>query len=144
MICTTIQYKTLDEIYDILASGEIEMAEIRLDRCTLTQDETEELFSTSDVPLVATCRVSEIREKLAAEDAEQKQDDKKLDTKAAQEAESRLITAIHAGAAFADLEIEAPAMMSKRIRRETRECGTVLVRSYHDFMGTDSLELSKR
>lgn len=25
MICTTIQYKTLDEIYDILASGEIEM-----------------------------------------------------------------------------------------------------------------------
>ena len=69
MICTTIQYKTLDEIYDILASGEIEMAEIRLDRCTLTQDETEELFSTSDVPLVATCRVSEIREKLAAEDA---------------------------------------------------------------------------
>lgn len=117
MICTTIQYKTLDEIYDILASGEIEMAEIRLDRCTLTQDETEELFSTSDVPLVATCRVSEIREKLAAEDAEQKQDDKKLDTKAAQEAESRLITAIHAGAAFADLEIEAPAMMSKRIRR---------------------------
>ena len=44
MICTTIQYKTLDEIYDILASGEIEMAEIRLDRCTLTQDETEELF----------------------------------------------------------------------------------------------------
>ena len=143
MICTTIQYKTLDEIYDILASGEIEMAEIRLDRCTLTQDETEELFSTSDVPLVATCRVSEIREKLAAEDAEQKQDDKKLDTKAAQEAESRLITAIHAGAAFADLEIEAPAMMSKRIRRETRECGTVLVRSYHDFMGTDSLEALK-
>ena len=143
MICTTIQYKTLDEIYDILASGEIEMAEIRLDRCTLTQDETEELFSTSDVPLVATCRVSEIREKLVAEDAEQKQDDKKLDTKAAQEAESRLITAIHAGAAFADLEIEAPAMMSKRIRRETRECGTVLVRSYHDFMGTDSLEALK-
>ena len=40
MICTTIQYKTLDEIYDILASGEIEMAEIRLDRCTLAQDET--------------------------------------------------------------------------------------------------------
>lgn len=144
MICTTIQNRSLEEIYGILESGELEMAEIRLDRCPLSQDEIEELFSTSDVPLVATCRIAEMRGKVMAETGEdQKHDDKKLDTKAAQESESRLITAIHAGAAFADLEIEAPAMMSKRIRRETRECGTVLVRSYHDFAGTDSLEALK-
>ena len=31
MICTSIQNKTLDEILDILESGEVEMAEIRLD-----------------------------------------------------------------------------------------------------------------
>ena len=139
MICTSIQNRTLDEIFAILESGEVEMAEIRLDRCNLAQDEVEELFSSSDVPLIATCRVSEIR--AALDDG--KTDDRKLDSRASQKAESLLITAIHAGAAYADLEIEAPAMMSKRIRRETRECGTVLIRSYHDFSGTDSLEALK-
>ena len=139
MICTSIQNRTLDEIFAILESGEVEMAEIRLDRCDLAQNEVEELFSSSDVPLIATCRVSEIR--TALDDG--LTDDRKLDSRASQKAESLLITAIHAGAAYADLEIEAPAMMSKRIRRETRECGTVLIRSYHDFSGTDSLEALK-
>ena len=139
MICTSIQNRTLDEIFTILESGEVEMAEIRLDRCDLAQDEVEELFSSSDVPLIATCRVSEIRASL--DDGQT--DERKLDSRASQKAESLLITAIHAGAAYADLEIEAPAMMSKRIRRETRECGTVLIRSYHDFSGTDSLEALK-
>ena len=115
------------------------MAEIRLDRCNLAQDEVEELFSSSDVPLIATCRVSEIRASLDDGNT----DDRKLDSRASQKAESLLITAIHAGAAYTDLEIEAPAMMSKRIRRENRECGTVLIRSYHDFSGTDSLEALK-
>ena len=139
MICTSIQNRTLDEIFAILESGEVEMAEIRLDRCNLAQDEVEELFSSSDVPLIATCRVSEIR--AALDDGNT--DDRKLDSRASQKAESLLITSIHAGAAYTDLEIEAPAMMSKRIRRETRECGTVLIRSYHDFSGTDSLEALK-
>ena len=139
MICTSIQNRTLDEIFAILESGEVEMAEIRLDRCNLAQDEVEELFSSSDVPLIATCRVSEIRASLDDGNT----DDRKLGSRASQKAESLLITAIHAGAAYTDLEIEAPAMMSKRIRRETRECGTVLIRSYHDFSGTDSLEALK-
>ncbi|MGM9766497.1 MAG: type I 3-dehydroquinate dehydratase [Candidatus Cryptobacteroides sp.] len=139
MICTSIQNRKLDEIFELLDSGRIEMAEIRIDRCPLTQDEVEELFSSSDVPLVATCRISEVRASLAGTET----DERKLDTKASQKAESMLITAIHAGAAYADLEIEAPPMMSKRIRRETRECGTVLVRSYHDFAGTDSVEALK-
>ena len=139
MICTSIQNRTLDEIFAILESGEVEMAEIRLDRCNLAQDEVEELFSSSDVPLIATCRVSEIRASLDDGNT----DDRKLDSRASQKAESLLITAIHAGAAYTDLEIEAPAMMSKRIRRETRECGTVLIRSYHDFSGTYSLEALK-
>ena len=58
MICTSIQNRNLDQIFELLDSGNIEMAEIRIDRCPLTQDEVEELFSSSDVPLVATCRVS--------------------------------------------------------------------------------------
>lgn len=143
MICTTIQNKTIDEIYAILESGDVEMAEIRLDSCPLTMDEIEELFSTSDVPLVATCRINAVKERLFQTLAGHQQDDRKLEMKASQEVESKLITAIHAGAAFVDLEIEAPPMMSKRLRRETRENGTVFVRSYHDFNGTDSVEALK-
>ncbi len=137
MICTTIQKGDVHEILSILDSGEVEMAEIRLDRCHLSQEDIEELFSGADVPLVATCRVAEVRACLAGAD------DRKLDTQAIQIAESRLITAIHSGAAYADIELEAPAMMSKRIRRETREYGTVLIRSYHDFNGTESIEALK-
>lgn len=192
MICTTIQNKTIDEIYAILESGDVEMAEIRLDSCPLAMDEIEELFSTSDVPLVATCRINAVKERLSQtlaghqhgngtslnvqhghlqenisddlqvdrngtsyenrqghehagrqETGSHQQDDRKLEMKASQEVESKLITAIHAGAAFVDLEIEAPPMMSKRLRRETRENGTVFVRSYHDFNGTDSVEALK-
>lgn len=192
MICTTIQNKTIDEIYAILESGDVEMAEIRLDSCPLTMDEIEELFSTSDVPLVATCRINAVKERLSQtlagythgngtsrnvqhghlqenisddlqvdrigtsyenrhchvqasrqETGSHQQDDRKLEMKASQEVESKLITAIHAGAAFVDLEIEAPPMMSKRLRRETRENGTVFVRSYHDYEGTDSIEALK-
>ena len=143
MICTTIQNKTIDEIYAILESGNVEMAEIRLDSCPLTMDEIEELFSTSDVPLVATCRINAVKERLSQTLAGHTQDDRKLEMKASQEVESKLITAIHAGAAFVDLEIEAPPMMSKRLRRETRENGTVFVRSYHDYKGTDSIEALK-
>lgn len=143
MICTTIQNKTLEEIFSILESGDVEMAEIRLDRCPLTPDDIEELFSTSDVPLVATCRISEIKKRIVGDAVLTPSDARKIDTRTVQEAESRLTAAIHAGAAFADLEIEAPPMMSKRIRRETNESGTVLIRSYHDFSGTDSLEALK-
>lgn len=143
MICTTIQNKTIDEIYAILESGDVEMAEIRLDSCPLTMDEIEELFSTSDVPLVATCRINAVKERLSQTLAGHTQDDRKLEMKASQEVESKLITAIHAGAAFVDLEVEAPPMMSKRLRRETRENGTVFVRSYHDYKGTDSIEALK-
>lgn len=192
MICTTIQNKTIDEIYAILESGDVEMAEIRLDSCPLTMDEIEELFSTSDVPLVATCRINAVKERLSQtlaghqhgngtsrnvqhghlqenisgdlqvdrngtsyenrqchvqasrqETGSHQQDDRKLEMKASQEVESKLITAIHSGAAFVDLEIEAPPMMSKRLRRETRENGTVFVRSYHDYKGTDSIEALK-
>jgi len=60
------------------------------------------------------------------------------ESKASQSAEAKLISAITSGAAYVDVEMEAPAMMAKRIRREARECGTTLIRSYHDFKGTDS------
>lgn len=139
MICTTIQNRNLEQIYEALEH--CEMAEIRLDRCTLTARETEELF-TSDIPLVATCRISELA---AGEPSLQKPELTSLsrEIKAMQMAEKRLIRAIEAGARYVDVEIEAQKQMSKRVRQAAHENGTIFIRSYHDFEGTSSFEALK-
>ena len=125
MICTTIQNRNLEEIMNLLESSEprIQMAEIRLDRCPLDIEEIEYLFSSSDTPLVATCRVA---------------DDGDGTWK---EAERKLTAAVEAGAAFLDLEIEAPKEVGKRLRRACTEYGTVMIRSSHFFAGTPSDEV---
>ena len=127
MICTTIQNRTAEEINEILLTAE--MAEIRLDRCRLTDEEIREVFE-SDVPLVATCRVSEIMEANPG----------MTEVQASHECERKLCAAIEAGARFVDVEMEAPKYMSKRVRSCAREHGTVFIRSYHDFEGTASSE----
>lgn len=122
MICTTIQNRTLEEIINLLESSEprIQMAEIRLDRCPLSIEEIEYLFSSSDTPLVATCRV--------VDDG----------NGTWEEAEEKLTAAVEAGAAFLDLEIEAPKEIGKRLRRACTEYGTTMIRSSHFFAGTPS------
>lgn len=137
MICTSIQNKNLEQVYEALE--QCEMAEIRLDRCSLTVAEIDELF-TSDVPLVATCRIAEIA---AAEPSLQDLAEQSREIKAMQIAERRLVRAIEAGARYVDVELEAPKQMSKRVRQAAHENGTVFIRSYHDFEGTDSLEALK-
>ena len=137
MICTTIQNKNYEQIIEALE--QCEMAEIRLDRCELSAKETDNVFS-SDVPLVATCRISEI-----AENDPSLKDipEQSHMIKAMQIAERRLIRAIEAGARYVDVELEAQKQMSKRIRQAAHENGTIFIRSYHDFEGTDSLEALK-
>lgn len=122
MICTTIQNRTLEEIMNLLESSEprIQMAEIRLDRCPLSIEEIEYLFSSSDTPLVATCRV--------VDDG----------NGTWEESEEKLTAAVEAGAAFLDLEIEAPKEIGKRLRRACTEYGTTMIRSGHFFAGTPS------
>ena len=137
MICTTIQNRNLEQILEALK--ECEMAEIRLDRCTLSAKEIDELFM-SDVPLVATCRISEIA---ASDPSLQDLPPQSREIKAMQIAEKRLIRAIEAGARYVDVELEAQKQMSKRVRQAAHENGTVFIRSYHDFEGTDSLEALK-
>lgn len=114
MIATSIQNKELHQILDLLPG--LEMAEIRLDRCALEEEEIDRLFSESDVPLIATCRLAE-----------------------ESQAPALLERAIQAGAKYADLEMEAPAAVGRRIREACREWGTVLIRSYHNFEGTPPL-----
>ena len=137
MICTTIQNKTAEQILEALEH--CEMAEIRLDRCELSARETEDVF-TSDVPLVATCRISEVAQN---EPSLQELPDSAREIKAMQIAEKRLVRAIEAGARYVDVEIEAQKQMSKRVRSAAHENGTIFIRSYHDFEGTDSYEALK-
>lgn len=121
MICTSIQNKNLEEIFEILTSGAVEMAEIRLDLCPdLDDNDINELFSGTDIPLIATCRIAE--------------------SESMSVAEHKLKEAIQAGAKYVDVELEAPAAMGKRVRRVARECGTILIRSYHNFDGTPDAE----
>ena len=114
MICTSIQNKELSQIQELLEH--LEMAEIRLDHCPLEDDDIDVLFSDSDVPLIATCRLSE-----------------------EPQAPELLERAIIAGAKYVDLEMEAPAAVGRRIRQACREYGTVLIRSYHNFENTPPL-----
>ena len=137
MICTTIQNKTAEQILEALDM--CEMAEIRLDRCDLSAREMEAVFS-SDVPLVATCRIAEVA---AADPSLQELPEQSREVKAMQIAERRLIRAIEAGARYVDVEIEASKPMAKRVRSSAHENGTVFIRSYHDFEATDSLEALK-
>ena len=116
MICTSLQNKTYEEILTILEDPAVEMAEIRLDRCPLSDEQIEALFADSDTPLIATCRIAE--------------------SPSEQEAERRLRLAIEAGARFADLEIEAPAQISKNFQHLCRKRGTEIIRSYHNYEET--------
>lgn len=118
MICVSLANKDIDSIFQILERPDVQMAEVRLDSCPLTMEEVEDLFSSIDKPLIATYRLA--------------------DASQVAEAEAKLLTAIQAGAAFLDLDIDAPAMMCKRLRREAREAGTLFIRSFHDAEGTDS------
>lgn len=149
MICTSIQGKTLEEILEVLESGEVEMAEIRLDLCDLDEEEIEELFTQSDVPLVATCRIASLAQRVAAEGdllddagkvlSEQglyASQPRKGRNPAEELAENQLLKAIEAGAKYVDLEVEAPPMMGRKIRQACQEYGTMLIRSFHDFEGT--------
>lgn len=125
MICVSIQNKSLQQIETLLDSGDVEMAEIRIDRSpSLTDAEIKALFSRRDVTLLATCRIeSDIT---------------------AQQAEHKLGLAIEAGAALVDVEIEAPDDMGERIRQKALRHGCRLIRSIHYFDGTPSIESLKK
>ena len=136
MICTVIHNKSFEQVLHALE--QCEMAEIRLDSCRLSARQMQECFS-SDVPMIATCRVAEL---MASEPSLQDESmtPQSREIKAAQIAEKRLCQAIEAGARYVDVEIEAPKQMSKRVRNVAHENGTVFIRSYHDFEGTASVD----
>ena len=116
MICTTLQNKTREELLAVLDEGP-EMAEIRLDLCpSLSYDDITEVFSASDIPLVATCRHF-----------------------SCPDWEKRLTAALEGGAAYVDVEMEAPAPECRRLRNAALSAGALLIRSFHDFDSTPPL-----
>ena len=130
MICTTIHDRSGAEVLSLLR--QCEMAEIRLDSCIMSPAEMEQCFM-SDVPLVATCRISELMARNPSMSV----------SEAAGRSEDLLVKAIGFGAGYVDVEIEAPKEMSKRVATAARENGTEVIRSFHDFEGTDSAEALK-
>ena len=177
MIATVIQGKTYAEILSLLDDPWVELAEIRLDLCPLSDSEIEDLFANTDTPLIATCRAdwsaeitssgeiagvrNQNQPKMLHPPVKKEGGASKSDKNATalspeeaagvnsalsasgispSEAERRMTIAIQAGARYADLEIEAEAGWSKRFRDLCHEYGVEIIRSWHDFSGTPSLE----
>ena len=153
MIATVIQGKTYAEILSLLDDPWVELAEIRLDLCPLSDAEIEDLFSNTDTPLIATCRANwgvavaaEGGASKTAENASALSPEVAAGANSAlsasgispAEAERRMTIAIQAGARYADLEIEAEAGWSKRFRDLCHDYGVEIIRSWHDFSGTPS------
>ncbi len=136
MICTSLQNKTYREIMALLP--QLEMAEIRLDLCPLNDSQIEELFSQTDIPLVATCRAQAGKSPTRCSERSDRgvQVDSTGPAGSWANAEHKLSLAVQAGARYADLEIEAPADFSRRFQKLCRDCGTTLIRSHHDFAQT--------
>lgn len=117
MICVSLQNKTARQVTEI--ASKVEMAEIRLDSCRMDDDRIEEIFG-GDTPLVATCRIGQ--------------------DISSQEAERVLSLAIKSGARYVDIESEMPVAPSRRLIRLSLQCGTTVIRSYHNFNDTPALD----
>ena len=140
MIATVIQGKTYAEILSLLDDPWVELAEIRLDLCPLSDAEIEDLFANTDTPLIATCRANWNAAGAAGEATASPASGLPHSSLSPAEAERRLTIAIQAGARFADLEIEAEAGWSKRFRDLCHDYGVEIIRSWHDFSATPSLD----
>lgn len=138
MICATLQKMAFSDLLNAVES--VEMAELRLDRCELENEDIEDFFNESETPVIATCRVAEIMEKHPEYQSLSPQSKR---IKAADFSGKKLLHAINAGAAMVDIELEAPESMVRKLVKSAHEAGAYVIRSYHDFDGTDSFEALK-
>ena len=89
------------------------VAEIRLDLCGLGENEVHELFSSSKIPLIATCmkRNSHLCE-----------------------------AAVMAGASYVDINVFSFISLDRQTQAMLRAHGTKIILSFHDYEGTPSTE----
>jgi 3-dehydroquinate dehydratase type I len=120
MICVSLAEKTFKDCIKALKS--VEFAEIRIDKMDVTAEEVNKLFS-SHSKLIATCRPGFQRK------------DERLEL---------LLTAVRAGAAYIDIEMESDEDFKNTITMEARKTGCQLIISYHNFEQTpDKKELNR-
>lgn len=112
MICVSIAEETLEKCLRALKG--IDFAEIRIDKMAIGVEDVKKIFSQHP-KLVATCRPSTM-------------DDKKR--------KELLLTAIAAGAAFVDIEVEFSDEYKKVIVEKARSAGCRVIVSYHNFEKT--------
>jgi len=112
MICVSVAEPTLEECR--AAIKRLELAEIRIDKTDLSLVEIKQLFA-EPVKLVATCRPG---------------------SRPDEERRAALLAAIEAGAAYVDIEVEAPAPLREAVVAAARQKGCRVIVSYHNFAET--------
>jgi 3-dehydroquinate dehydratase I len=121
MICISLSEPTLACCLSALVG--VPFAEIRMDRMRLSTDDVSRLFS-SHKNLIATCRPGPMAD---------------------EERKSLLVTAIDAGAAYVDLEVDSPTGYREEILSRARQKGCKAIVSFHDHEKTpDRTELEGR
>ncbi len=89
------------------------MAELRLDLCGLNENEVRELFLSSDIPMIATCR---------------------------RRTQHLYAHAILAGAEYIDIDVLSPKSLFETVTPITRRKHTKRILSYHDYQKTPSIQ----
>ncbi|MDR3350500.1 MAG: type I 3-dehydroquinate dehydratase [Prevotellaceae bacterium] len=119
MICTCLSKCDFETCLQALAA--CEMAEIRLDTIPCNTAQTVQLFGQAKIPLIATFRPGGVSDAARFE---------------------ALQTAINAGAAYVDIETDAPYLAALMQAARKTKCKIIL--SYHDFERTpDNGELQR-
>jgi 3-dehydroquinate dehydratase-1 len=106
MICVSIAEPTLDECRAALKG--LEFAEVRIEKTALTPAEIQELFA-EPLKLIATCRPG---------------------TRSDEDRQAALLAAIAAGAAYVDIEVDAPPAFRAAILAAARSKGCRVIISY--------------
>ncbi len=109
MICVSLAERGLDACLAALKG--IPFAEIRLDMAGLALKEVRKLFS-GHANLIATCRPGRLGEARRR---------------------SLLVAAIESGAAYVDIEFDAPPSYRKEIVARARDAGCSIIVSFHDY-----------
>lgn len=111
MICISIAEQTVEDCLKALKG--VELAEIRMDRMKLSEDDVARIFA-QPTKLIATCRPG-------MEDEKRKR---------------LLEKAIESGAAYVDIEVESREDYKKSLSKKAKEKGCSVIISFHDYNRT--------
>lgn len=112
MICVSIAEPTLEDC--LAAVKGLDFVEVRIDKTGLSLVDVRQLFS-EPLKMIATCRPG---------------------TRTEEERLAVLLAAVAAGAAYVDIEVDAPRASREAVLAAAREKGCRVIVSYHNFTET--------